>query len=126
MNRNKTTDTNQASELFELCKQVYEATGWKDTHGRLDDGNHTIRNEGNEVLLGTKQVPLYTSDYLLEKLPSTIKNELDEGDDYLFLYKKNGSWHADYMGQFLRCNADTPLKALLKLTIALSEAGELK
>ena len=125
MNRNKTTYTNQASELFELCKQVYEATGWKDTHGRLDDGNHTIRNEGNEVLLGTKQVPLYTSDYLLEKLPSTIKNELDGGDDYLFLYKKTSSWYADYMGQFLRCNADTPLKALLKLTIALSEAGEL-
>ena len=125
MNRNKTTDTNQASELFELCKQVYEATGWKDTHGRLDDGNHTIRNEGNEVLLGTKQVPLYTSDYLLEKLPSTIKNEFDGGDDYLILYKKNSSWYADYMGQFLRCNADTTLKALLKLTIVLSEAGEL-
>ena len=23
------TDTNQASELYELCKKVYERTGWE-------------------------------------------------------------------------------------------------
>ena len=116
------TDTNQASELFELCKQVYEATGWKDTHGRLDDGNHTIRNEGNEVLLRTKQVPLYTSDYLLEKLPEDVKIDKDSSTTYTaskFFFGKNS--HTDD----IEMGASNPLKALLKLTIALSEAGEL-
>ena len=135
MNRNKTTDTNQASELFELCKQVYEATGWKDTHGRLDDGNHTIRNEGNEVLLGTKQVPLYTSDYLLEKLPAhfyggtiAMTAETDEGPTrYSFFYEDNHETAQVVHCENVRLQGwhDTPLKALLKLTIALSEAGEL-
>ena len=122
------TDTNQASELFELCKQVYEATGWKDTHGRLDDGNHTIRNEGNEVLLGTKQVPLYTSDYLLEKLP--VNGDVGEDIGYLVVVKEDiDSYQVSYdygkVGDFMEIS-DTPLKALLKLTIALSEAGEFK
>ena len=132
------TDTNQASELYELCKKVYELTSWKDTRSRLDDGNHTIRNEGNEVLLGSKQVPLYTSDYLLEKLP----NELKRSDDqYGALWgMKNltqmldGVWDASYRFEDemnppdykYSCESDTPLKSLLKLTIALSEAGELK
>ena len=126
----------ESNELFELCKQVYEATGWKYTIGRFhDDGSYDgyvghrgiayTPNPQNAKWL-PKDIPLYTSDYLLEKLPPTIKNKFDGDDDYLILYKKTGSWYADYMGQFLRCNADTPLKALLKLTIALSEAGELK
>ena len=25
------TDTNQASELYELCREVYKRTGWEDT-----------------------------------------------------------------------------------------------
>ncbi len=112
------TDTNQASELFDLCKRVYELTSWKDTYSRLDDGNHTIRNEGNEVLLGSKQAPLYTSDYLLDKLPG-----------FTNLYKESSGREykaqVQYGESLRRVWADTPLKALLKLTIALSEAGEL-
>ena len=130
--------TTASNELFELCKEVYEATGLADTidyfylknNGdyNVDRASHTQVDHnwwklGGEV--PARCFPLYTSDYLLEKLPSTIKNEFDGGDDYLILYKKNGSWYADYMGQFLRCNADTPLKALLKLCLALKEAGEI-
>ncbi len=121
------TDTNQASELFELCKKVYELTSWKDTHSRLDDGNHTIRNEGNEVLLGSKQVPLYTSDYILEKLPREIRNQTIEvvayGDHWEAAYSeaRDALWDTAIKSHA----ADTPLLALLKLTIALSEAGEL-
>ena len=119
-------NTNQAS-LYELCQEVYELTRWKDTHSRLDDGNHTIRNEGNEVLLGSKQAPLYTSDYLLEKLPYKI----GKGNSaiWLRLGKTRNGFTVCYMGSDLvclhECEADTPLLALLKLTIALSEAGEL-
>ena len=121
------TDTNQASELYELCKEVYKRTGWNDS--RLLDFR-TIRMYESEELETTVTeyglVPLYNSDYLLEKLPPTVKNSFDGDDDYLILYKKSKRWYADYMGQFMRCESDTALKALLKLTIALSEAGELK
>ena len=120
--------TNQASELFELCKKVYELTSWKDTHSRLDDGNHTIRNEGNEVLLGSKQVPLYTSDYLLEKLPSSLNDE--GGDEYTLTVRKvSDSWLANYTFDNVamwHLFGDTPLIALLRLTIVLSKEGELK
>ena len=117
----KGTDTNQASELFELCKKVYELTSWKDTHSRLDDGNHTIRNEGNEVLLGSKQVPLYTSDYLLGKLLPITSIQLKR--------KANGNIRLFYFPEkpdYATYDYDTPLKCLLALTIFLSEAGELK
>ena len=128
------------NELFELCKEVYKRTGWKDTHDRLSIdslGIHQIRNEGNEVLLGSKQTPLYTSDYLLEKLPAYIQSKVypkkraslemeKDGVDggtptYFFWYIVHGKDQSD-----LGVHSDTPLKALLKLTIALSEAGELK
>ena len=124
--------TIESRELFDLCKQVYKATGWTGTNQVIGiyyqisevDVKYGIfdRSEKRKEPVDT---PLYTSDYLLEKLPSTIKNEFDGDDDYLILYKKSGSWYADYMGQFLRCKDDTPLKALLKLCLALKEAGEL-
>jgi len=85
-------------------------------------------DEPRELLVNVREKlgwVVTSSDDLLEKLPPTIKNEFDGDDDYLILYRKSGTWYADYMGQFLRCKDDTPLKALLKLTISLSEAGEL-
>ena len=105
--------TIESRELFELCKQVYEATGWKGL------GRRYI----NEPLEKDDWIPIYTSDYLLEKLPATVKNDFDGGDDYLILYKKGKSWYSDYMGQFKRQKSDMPLKALLKLTIKLHEEG---
>ena len=140
----------ESNELFELCKQVYKATGW----GRTDNGSPTdeyyaanpvsiLLNKRDFIKgwqirrwedfgesgrlnfsLGKGQAyPLYTSDYLLEKLPATVKNDFDGGDDYLILYKKGKSWCADYMGQFKMQKSDTPLKALLKLTLKLHEEG---
>ncbi len=110
-------DTNQASEL---CKEVYERTGWKPTdwqHG-IEDGQ-----------------PLYTSDYLLEKLPAhfyggtiAMTAETDEGPTrYSFFYEDNYETAKVVHCKNVRLQGwdDTPLKALLKLTIALSEAGEL-
>lgn len=117
-----------SNELFELCKQVYEATGWRlpiderpveywvqhDDEWDLEYGVVGMPVDGGVV-------PLYTSDYLLEKLPATVKNDFDGGNDYIILYKKGKSWCADYMGQFKRQKSDTPLKALLKLCLALHE-----
>ena len=123
------TDTNQASELYELCKKVYERTGWE----QEPDISYLYKywdNHDELCVISIEEaddslVPAYTSDYLLEKLPATVKNDFDGGNDYIILYKKGKSWYADYMGQFKRQESDTPLRALLKLTIYLSQAGEL-
>ena len=61
-----------SNELFELCKQVYEATGWSQEadisllYKYWDDYDElcviSIDDADDEL------VPAYTSDYLLEKL----------------------------------------------------------
>lgn len=112
------------NELFELCKEVDLASGWKTDYflsNPIDTKDKTY---------------LYTSDYLLEKLPLFVNNE---PKDELSLVKTDINWGAGYYRamdsdegvQYLAdpnfsVNADTPLKALLKLTLALHKAGELK
>ena len=118
------------NELFELCRSVYEKTGWK-------GGEHFITTIGgnwitdykkgwyDETICKDEFYPLYTSDYLLEKLPESV-------DDFYTLYV--GKDFAMYSDQSettghetkYTTTADTPLKALLKLVIALDDAGELK
>ena len=128
------TDTNQASEQFELCKKVYELTGWKQEPDisllykywdNYDELCVISIEEADDTL-----VPAYASDYLLEKLPSPlIFNENDCAIEVRRTKKDKYMWSANIrhsFGQYFKQIADTPLKALLKLTIALSEAGELK
>ena len=102
--------TNQASELFSLCKKVYESTGWQPT-----DWQHGIVNGQ----------PIYTSDYLLEKLPRYI---------YLQQSADGKSWGASQLQptelrtaenayQSINTSAGTPLRALLLLTLKLHEEG---
>ena len=99
------TDNTQASELFDLFRSVYEKTGWKPTDWKHGD------EDGQ---------PLYTSDYLLGKLLPITSIQLKRkanGDIRLFYFPEKPDYATyDY---------DTPLKCLLALTIALSEAGEL-
>ena len=139
--------TNQASELFELCKEVYEKTGWDSTEKCYafidefgDGGKHwrVIPLHEDNVDDVDDWHPLYTSDYLLEKLLKTLERP---NDAYGALWGKpnltlldDGLWEASYRYEDEMNHPDfcyvnehlTPLKALLKLTIALSEAGELK
>lgn len=123
--------SDETLELFELCKQVYEATGWNS-----DDLLHYL---GGEVhykhlfesdmhhLNTTKDTysPLYTSDYLLEKLPRYI---------YLQQSADGKSWGASQLQptelrtaenayQSINTSAVTPLRALLLLTLKLHEEG---
>ena len=91
-------------ELFELCKQVYEATGWKGL------GRRYI----NEPLEKDDWIPIYTSDYLLEKLPFPTEIGCDS---FMWIGKYENR------GNQIWERADTPLKALLKLTIKLHEEG---
>lgn len=134
------------TELFDLCKEVYKRTEWglHITQGQLASYRNDLRfyknsNLGDEVTITSEPVydirfidpiPLYTSDYLLEKLPkevwldnfTPVRLFLDSNGKlggYMFYYAHVGGviWE---LGE-----ADTPLKALLKLTIALDDAGEL-
>jgi hypothetical protein len=123
------------NELFKLCKEVYKRTGWDgDKQFAYDDtyGDKWLRyiaefpHESREWRL-ENMIPLYTSDYLLEKLQgvygwsdfSLTSDPTESGVVWQSLYHT-------YDGMDYKYKSDTPLKALLKLTIALSEAGELK
>jgi hypothetical protein len=141
-----TKETNQASELYELCKEVYEKTKWGTSFEDLEIikqcvvvPNGKVEDYSSDLVFGEKWgdwlVPLYTSDYLLEKLPAhfyggtiTMTAETDEGPTrYSFFYEDNYETAKVVHCKNVRLQGwdDTPLKALLKLTIALSEAGEL-
>jgi len=130
-------------ELFELCKEVYEKTGWQDegntaiSYHRTKTGDYELDNGKPAYYLGLDNIklafiPLYTSDYLLEKLPQAVYEKgskpkeriqfdlrLETPTEWAFFY--NDNYTSKYWSE-----ADIPLKALLKLTIALHKAGELK
>jgi hypothetical protein len=111
--------------LFELCKEVYKRTGWDDKKlgafmkdvypGENPMGIFEVKEPLESKYMKT-QCPLYTSDYLLEKL-----------GNYLELKHFGNTYDVTkYVNEYMfGGHADTPLKALLKLTIALDDAGEL-
>ncbi|QEX10943.1 hypothetical protein F6X56_15070 [Rhodococcus erythropolis] len=106
----------QDQELFELCKEVYKRfPEWK-TGRHIWSMKRPVICKGDDFMDGMS-FPLYTSDYLLEKLQSLMLIQLDNAA---------GRWRAEYSdnaGFSTAVYADTPLKALLKLVIALANAG---
>ncbi len=107
-------------ELFELCKEVYEKTRWNDESAPL------VRFEEKD---SNTVAPLYTSDYLLEKLPRQIKEHYHITLQFIVLgepFCASYDSSLDPLDTLHERFADTPLKALLKLTLALHEAGELQ
>lgn len=126
--------SNTDTELFELCKQVYEATGWfqarkvtswyhyfEPTPAKYHPGEWRIafKEINNPKEQYWEHIPLYTSDYLLEKLP------MEKYDIFLAPNPGVGWWCASFDVELNvpRVDANTPLKALLKLVIALDDAG---
>ena len=120
------SDTNQAGELLGLCKKVYEKTGWI-----VGDESWDWHTTTDAKLDSMFVAPKYYTDYLLEKLSAIT--------DYVSIQQRNkisidarngekGNWYAHYWlkSRRVQVKSDTQLKALLKLTVALSEAGELK
>jgi len=103
------TANQSKDELYELSYEVHEAfpkwtldTPWGFTNGELTY---------SDVYQDFK---LLTSDFLLEKLPKPVG----------LMSRTDGTqWTAAHQEIF--GNADTPLKSLLKLTLALHKAGEL-
>lgn len=130
--------TTASRELFELCKQVYEATGWGETDSMfyqqvdrsrgkpysyhwLVTGSYAAKGASNK---DRQPIPLYNSDYLLEKLKPFLNAERKS---LSFRFTDNVFWlDADdiYNGPRLSAiQADTPLKAILKLVVALDDTG---
>lgn len=120
------TDTNQASELFELCKEVYEKTGWI-----VGDESWEWYTTTDAKLDSMFIAPKYYTDYLLEKLPEEVKKRVlvvTNGDRPHAGYAERDNYGNYTLDEYYWKNAqysNEVRKALLKLTIALSEAGEL-
>ena len=119
------------NELYKLCKEVYEKTGW--TVGDESWEWHTTIDAKLDSMF---IAPKYYTDYLLEKLPAhfyggtiAMSAETDEGPTrYSFFYEDNYETARVVHCKNVRLQGwdDTPLKALLKLTIALHDSGALK
>lgn len=130
-------------ELFGLCKEVNTRLGWgvpktdkimdyyfKDGINGWEIVEFPVFSSAGILNVMNKRgaaYPIYTSDYLLEKLPRNINEATNE----LLVSRWASRWRACYMpinlGHFpeQRTEADTPLKALLMLVIALDDAGQL-
>ena len=106
------TDTNQASELLELCKKVYEKTGW--TVGDESWYWHTTTDAKLDSMF---IAPKYYTDYLLEKLPdgTTIMKDVQG-------FK---AWNVYNRKRIATYTCDSPVEALLKLTLKLHEEKKL-
>lgn len=111
------------NELFELCKEVYKQFPlWAGTtHCWMTGSDGTAAILTQEAPLYTErgikwECPLYTSDYLLEKLlPVTSIRFIPQANGQIYL-----QWwptEPNYDDIF----ASTPLKALLKLTLTLNK-----
>ncbi|WOI85972.1 hypothetical protein [Rhodococcus qingshengii] len=139
------------NELFELCKFVYEATGWLRYKTEVDADFYFATNdiekkiENYEVVsrehyhfpqgfISQDFIPLYDSDYLLEKLPPVIQDDYDRKFRHIQMWiNGNGECHACYVEPYdaefrgaYAVKSDAMRKALLKLTKTLIEAGEIK
>lgn len=122
-------------ELYDLCKEVYRRTKWKAGdwwYERIDPKSlvplhHLGRQDiGFHVDEFDILCPLYTSDYLLEKLPRVYKDS--GGAKWIIKLESpyDDFWNAYYCaGTELQGGSSTPLKALLKLVLALDDAKEL-
>lgn len=121
--------SNQDKELFELCKEVYKRfPEWEDAYLNAIDKKGQIWDKDAAWTYSDHYVPLYTSDYLLEKLPHRIPNRpVHFVGRYLEVCPVTPNsvkgWRATYINEPFTQYADTPLKALLKLTLALNDAG---
>lgn len=106
------------TELFSLCREVYKRfPEWTDVHQCIwNDSVAEASVQNTSWAIETKYVgytPLYTSDYLLEKL---YKHEIRTRS-------YNGRSYAEHPSSSIEEHSDTTLKGLLKLVIALDDAG---
>lgn len=120
-------------ELFELCKEVYKRTKWLGGNGGFmwvqwqEDSAWLLEPSSKSGKTCHDWFPFYTSDYLLEKLKNKYPSvELVELNGHMQRIGRGPHWRAAASWGTAKYDKDTPLKALLKLVIALDDAGELR
>ena len=119
------------NELKSLCEEVYEKLHWQVTEWVYCHGRRVL---AAAIKFDTSDmhphIPEYTSDYLFEQIERRIGK-----DKVLHVYSM---FDVDTYEKYCKANVgtpgtieiqtdrtDTPRKALLKLVLALHEAGEL-
>ena len=122
-------------ETFELCKKLHEL---KPDWQHFANCRYTVKFKAREPRIYPEDVnrpfydwaPEYTLEYLLDKLPDAIENKLGVGaltlssrkvqyrDGWLAFYGDDEGCSID---SNLVCAAQTPLDAVLKLAIAMTE-----
>lgn len=100
---------------LELCKELYELSGWSDPYKYGDRVEHYHPYE----------VPAYDLGFLLRKLPNEITHHLDR----FHLIRGEDNWYAKY--ECFKTNdiftlANTPEDAAARLCIELIKQGLLK
>lgn len=134
------------NKLFEICKEAYkrfpewsepkEWFGYVTENAKRHDDYAPLRvdyEEGNNI---EWIAPLYTSDYLLGgKIPPVIQSDYDKkfkvlqiscNGDGSFSLAYVEPYDKEFRGEYI-VNGDKDLRiALLKLVIALDDAGDLK
>lgn len=134
---------------LELCKELYELSGWNNTFFWREsgpDGEYLRWNEPNHGLNRMREngVPAYDLGYLLRKLPfkltgnatgyleivadETHQKQYSEAGQLLAAKKVVPCWRAFYAynTQFDQATADTPENATCKLAIELFKQNILK
>jgi hypothetical protein len=103
---------------LELCKELFELSGWKDTEKKqgfyvrsLDSGLGEIAEHG--------RIPAYDLGYLLRKLPDGVAlRHVKPAND------SQSYWAAEYVPHdFFGETANTPEDATAKLAIELFKQG---
>jgi hypothetical protein len=118
---------------LELCKELYELSGWQGTNVSWyeQNGKYRLKQYSTKTYEG---VPAYDLSYLLRKLPNTVMFADDEVDGWLTLSTADNPkfWAAFYQNvdgearQEFIGNGETPEDATASLAIALFESGVLK
>lgn len=123
--------------LYVQCKLVYESLGWDDNSLQHYLGGEIYDRplfESDAVLMHAPRdsyAPLYTTDYLLGKLPSNL--DIDGKIFHLTIRCINLAYNVCYSytgygtdeSKYIFLN-DTPLKALLQLATWLKIEGKIQ
>lgn len=111
--------TIESRDLFELCKEVYERFPEWETSDWYDLDPDGIPEEylctTEDKIDENDYIPNYTSDYLLEKLPN--------GTTILKDVQGFKAWNVYNRKRIATYTCDSPVEALLKLTLKLHEEG---
>ena len=130
----------------ELCKELYEVSGWEDTYTtHILSGKDVDYDINRSATMGSLLYPAYDLGYLVRKLPLTIEFDNEKWEEvygrslpsYFFMARDldtmDNKWRVQYQGEDQEdviedtmFDADTPEDATAKLCIELFKQGILK